>query len=144
MVQTCTYISRKWYTCMCMFIHLWKRINASVSGMYMVCTFRAINMCVHRSNLYLHVNTSIYTQCHCTYNVQTCTCTVCVADVLYADGYINFMKCTIIADLCMFTDISFWLQLFHSPCQLACRLGLAAAWCLAYSSSSKLFNGHQP
>ena len=33
-------------------------------------------------------------------------------------------------ELCMYTDVSFWLQLFDSPCQLACRLGLAAAWSL--------------
>ncbi len=32
--------------------------------------------------------------------------------------------------------ISLWLQLFYSPGWLACRLGLAVAWCRSYSSSS--------
>jgi hypothetical protein len=37
-----------------------------------------------------------------------------------------------------YTDISFWLQpeLSYLPCWLACRLGLAAACCHAYSSAS--------
>ncbi len=33
-------------------------------------------------------------------------------------------------ELCRYTDVSFWLQLFDSPGWLACRLGLAAAWSL--------------
>ena len=70
-------------------------------------------------------------------------CKVCVPNVLCADGYIHFMNCTDIVELCMYTDISFWLQLFYLPCRLACRLRLAAAWCHAYSSSSKL-DLHQP
>jgi hypothetical protein len=44
--------------------------------------------------------------------------------------YIHFMKCTDMVELCTYMDVSFWLQLFYSPCQLACRLGLAAAWSL--------------
>ncbi len=67
-------------------------------------------------------------------------CRICVADVQCTDGYIHFMKCTDcdIVELGTYTDISFWLQLFYLPCWLACRLGLAAAWCHTYSSSSTL------
>ena len=60
--------------------------------------------------------------------VQTCICRVCAADVQCTDGYIHFMKCTDIVELGTYTDVSFWLQLFDLPGQLACRLGLAAAW----------------
>jgi hypothetical protein len=55
---------------------------------------------------------------------------VCVPDVQCTDAYIHFMKCTDMVELCTYTDVSFWLQLFDSPCRLACRLGLAAAWSL--------------
>ncbi len=72
-----------------------------------------------------HINMS-----QCTYNLQTCICRVCVADVQCTDGYIHFMKCTDIVELGTYTDVSFWLQLFYLPCRLACRLGLAAAWSL--------------
>ena len=61
------------------------------------------------------------------------------------DSYIHFMNCTdsdepctYIVQLCTYTDISFRLQLFDSPGWLACWLGLAAAWCHTYSSSSTL------
>jgi hypothetical protein len=40
------------------------------------------------------------------------------------------MKWTDIVELCMYTDVCFWLQFFYLPCRLACRLGLAAAWSL--------------
>ena len=65
---------------------------------------------------------------------------VCLADVPCTDGYIHFMKCTDITELCTYTDVSFWVQLFDSPGWLACRLGLpvAAARCHAYSNSSTL------
>jgi hypothetical protein len=59
-----------------------------------------------------------------------------VAHVQCTDGYRHFMKCTDIAEPGTYIDISFWLQLFYSPSWLAYRLGLAAAWCHAYSSSS--------
>jgi hypothetical protein len=66
---------------------------------------------------------------------------VCAADVPCTDGYIQIMKCTDIIELCMYTDVSVWFQLFNLPCWLACRLGplgLAAARCHAYASSSTL------
>jgi hypothetical protein len=63
----------------------------------------------------------------------------CVAHVQCTDGYIHFMKCTDIAEPGTYIDMSFWLQLFlFRPGWLACRLGLAAAWCHAYSSASTL------
>ncbi len=55
-----------------------------------------------------------------------------------ADGYIHFMNCTDIVEQCTYNDISFRLQLFYSAGRLAYRLGLAAAWHHAYSSSSTL------
>ncbi len=44
-----------------MFIHLGKCIYTSVHGMYMVCTSSGINVYVHRSDMYVHVYTNIYT-----------------------------------------------------------------------------------
>jgi hypothetical protein len=94
----------------------------------MVGKFRAIlgKMYVYCSDVSVHVYTS---NSHCeslaykrVHNdiVQTCACKVCVAYVLCTDGYIHFtgMKCTDIqvVELCTYTDISFWLQLFYSPC----------------------------
>jgi hypothetical protein len=40
------------------------------------------------------------------------------ADVLCTDASANiyFMKCTDIIELCMYTDVSFWFQLFALPC----------------------------
>jgi hypothetical protein len=49
-----------------------------------------------------------------------------------------FMKCTDIIELCTYTDVFFWFQLFVMPSWLACRQGLAAAQCHTYSSSSTL------
>ncbi len=40
---------------------------------------------------------------------------VCIADVLCTDGYIHFMKCTDIIELCTYTDVFFWFQLFVLP-----------------------------
>ena len=60
------------------------------------------------------------------------------ADVLCTDGYIHYMKCTDILELCMYTDEPSWFQLFDLPCWLACGQGLAAARCHAYLSSSTL------
>ncbi len=91
----------------------------------------------------------------CMYIVQTCMVSVlnhinmyiqctnlyiecCVAHVQCTDGYINFMKCTDIAEQGTHNDISFWMQHFYLPGWLACRLGLAAAQCHTYSSSSTL------
>ena len=108
-----------------------------VHGMYNegykhVCTwFRHVCTCLyiyiqvlHHTNMYIYVYAG---------NVQ-CT-----------DGYIHFMNCTdsdvpctYIVQLCTYTDISFRLQLFDLPGWLACLMGLAAAWCHTYSSSSTL------
>ena len=114
----------------------------------MVCTMRAINMYVHGSDMYVHVYTFTYKFCitqTCTYNVQTWICPVFADNVPCTDGYIHFMnctdideQCTYIVQLCTYTDISFRLQLFDLPNWLACWLGLAAAWCHTYSSSSTL------
>ncbi len=43
-----------------MFIHLCKCIYASVHGTYMVCTFRGINVYVHRSDVYVNEYTFTY------------------------------------------------------------------------------------
>ena len=63
---------------------------------------------------------------------------ICTGDVLCTDGYIHYMKCTDILELCTYTDVPSWFQLFDLPGWLACRQGLAAARCHAYSSSSTL------
>ena len=42
-------------------LELCKIINMYVHGTYMVCTFRAINMYVHCSDVYIHVYTCTYT-----------------------------------------------------------------------------------
>ncbi len=71
-----------------------------------------------------------YILCYRMYMVQTwyrhvhgfldidhwCTCMYMfiVADVPCTDGYIHFMKCTDIVELCTYTVISCWLQLFWS------------------------------
>ncbi len=52
------------------------------------------------------------------------------------------MKCTDIIELCTYTDISFWFQLFVLPSWLACRQGLAAA--RLFKFKPHLFNWHQP
>ena len=71
--------------------------------------------------------TNLYIECFVAH-VQSLQCT---------DGYIHFMKCTDIVETCTYIDMSFWMLLFDSPGWLAaCRLGLAAAWCHSYSSSS--------
>jgi hypothetical protein len=111
-------------------------------------------MYVHCPDVYVHVYTStyafwlIYT---CTYHIQTCTymsatiffytymyVKVCTAGIPCTDDYIHFMKCTDIIELCTYTDVSFWFQLFVLPGWLACKQGLAAARCHTYSSSSTL------
>ena len=62
----------------------------------------------------------------------------CTGNVLCTDGYIHYMKCTDILELCTYTDVPSWFRLFDLPCWLACRQVLAAARCHAYSSSSTL------
>ena len=76
---------------------------------------------------YVHVlnHLNMYIQCTTLYIVY------CVAHVQCTDGYIYFMKFTDTAETCTYIDVSFWMQLFDLPCWLACRLGLAAAWCHA-------------
>ena len=112
-VQTCKYIVQ---TCMYMYKHVYTRFES-----------------------YKHVHT-MYKPVYASNSSK-----FCVADVPCTDGYIHFMnctdideQCTYIVQLCTYTDISFRLQLFYSPGWLACWLGLAAAWCHTYSSSSTL------
>ena len=107
-----------------------------IHGMYIprykhVCTsFRHVCTCsyyyvqvLNHVNMYIQC-TNLYIKCY-------------VAYVQCTDGYRHFMKCTDIAEPCTYIDVSsFWLLLFDSPGWLACRLGLAAAWCHAHSSSS--------
>ncbi len=109
--------------------------------MYMVCTFLAINVLVCTS--FRHVCTCLYFYVRILNHINKyiqCTnlyIVCCVAHVQCPDGYIvHFMKCTDIAEQGTYIDISFWIQLFDSPGWLACWLGLAAAWCHDYSSSS--------
>jgi hypothetical protein len=61
-----------------------------------ICVLNHINMYIQCTNLYILV---------CVADIQ-CQCT---------DGYIHFMKCSGIVEVCTYTDISFWLQLFFSP-----------------------------
>ena len=112
----------------------------------MVCTMRAINLaCMYMVQtcmyMFIHLHTSFasYKHEHTKYKH------VYTGNVQCTDGYIHFMNCTdsdvpctYIVQLCTYTDISFRLQLFDSPGWLACWLGLAAAWCHTYSSSSTL------
>ena len=92
-------------------------------------------MYVHCSEVYVHVYTSINT--FCIYkHVHTMYVKICTADVLCTDGYTHYMKCTDILELCTYTAVPSWFQLFDLPCWLACRQGLAAARCHAYSRSS--------
>jgi hypothetical protein len=115
-----------------MYIHVY---TLYVHGMYIrrykrVCTlFRRVCTCLY---YYVRVLNHINMYVQCTNLYIEC----CVAHVQCTDGYIHFMKCTDIAEPGTHNDISFWMQLFDLPCLLACRLGLAAAWCHAYSSSS--------
>ncbi len=58
----------------------------------------------------------------------------CVAHVEYTDRYIHSIKCSDIAELgTTYTAEpgTYRMLLFYSPGLLACRLGLAAAWCHA-------------
>ena len=119
------------YTFLQMYIHV---CTWYVQGMYIprykrVCTlFRRVCTCLYYYVCVLnHIN--MYIQC----TNQYIEC--CVAHVQCTDSYIHFMKCTDIAEPGTDIDISFWMQLFDSPSWLACRLGLAAAWRHAYSSS---------
>jgi hypothetical protein len=94
---------------------------------------------VHRSDMYVHVYTIMYDFLnHINMYIQCINLYLecCVAHVQCTDGYIHFMKCTYIAEQGTYIDISFWIQLFYSPGWLAFWLGLAAACCHAYSSSS--------
>jgi hypothetical protein len=127
-IHVCTHLQ--------MYIHVY---TWYVHGMYIlqykhVCTsFRRVCTCLY---YYVHVLN------HINMYILQCTVTLymecCVAHVQCTDGYIHFMKCTDIVETCTYIDVSFWMQLFDSPGWLACRLGLAAAWCHAYSSSSSL------
>ncbi len=115
-----------------MYIHVctWYVHGMYIPGYKRVCTsFRHVCTCLYYYVRILnHIN--MYIQCTNLYIV------CCVAHVQCTDGYIHFMKCADIAEPGTYIDISFWVQLFYSPGWLACWLGLAAAWCHAYSSSS--------
>ncbi len=113
-------------------------------------TFGGINICVHSSDVYVHVYTSMYV-CWLIKHVHTMfkpvhecllhisylhTCVARYVQLQCTDGYIlHFMKCTYIIELCMYTNISLWFQLFVLPGWMACRQGLAAAKCHSYASS---------
>ncbi len=53
-----TFLEMYIHASMYMYIHFWQCIYASVHGMYMVCTFRGIDVFVHCSDAYVHVNTT--------------------------------------------------------------------------------------
>ncbi len=60
---------------------------------------------------------------------------VCTADVQCTGDYVQFIKCTDTVERCMYSDVSFYLQIFYLPCWLACmqgQQGLAAARCHPY------------
>jgi hypothetical protein len=86
-------------------VHTWYVHSGLSKCMYIVQT--CIYMYIHvytRSESYEHVHT-MYKYVYA----------ICVDDVSCTDGYIHFMKCTDIIELCTYTDISFRLQLFIRP-----------------------------
>ncbi len=135
------------YTFLQMYIHV-TVCTWYVQGMYIPrykrvcqCTlFRRASVCTclyYYVRVLNHIN--MYIQLECSTNPYI-ECCVAHVTVQCTDGYIHFMKCTdiLVAEPGTYIDVSFWMQLFDSPGWLAChgRLGLAAAWCHAYSSSS--------
>ena len=130
MVQQLTDMVIHVHTFLQMYIHAWYVHDMYIPRYKHVCTlFRRVCTCLY---YYVHALDHINMYIQCTNLYIEC----CVAHVQCTDGYIHAMKCTDIVETGTYIHISFWMQLFDSPGWLACRLGLAAAWCHAYSSSS--------
>jgi hypothetical protein len=57
---------------------------------------------------------------------------VCTADVpcTSTDGYIHFINCADIIELCMYTGVSFWFQLFDLPCWVCADWPVGWVWLL--------------
>ena len=73
------YKYEKSWTCTYMYIQCCQSMYTYVHGMYNVYTKCCINMYVHRSDMYVHVYTFMYSfwiLWTCTYNVQTCILSV--------------------------------------------------------------------
>ena len=73
------YKYEKSWTCTYMYIQCCQSMYTYVHGMYNVYTKCGINMYVHRSDMYVHVYTFMYSfwiLWTCTYNVQTCILSV--------------------------------------------------------------------
>ncbi len=112
-VYTCPYMVRTWY------VHseVWTCTYIVQTCMYMCYDVYTRMMYIRDSN-----DINMYIQCTNVYMQSLCSwCSV--YRWLHTDH-----ECTYIVEECMYTDISFRLQLFDSPCWLACRLGLAAVW----------------
>ncbi len=114
--------------------------------MYMVCTWYAINVYVHRSHimLYVHVYRQVYVLILDYINMYVQCTNVYIdcygAHVECTASLIHFMKCTDIAEPGTYTAEpgtyiaepqagTYRMQLFYLSGLLACRLGLAAALC---------------
>ncbi len=61
--------------------------------------------------------TNLYILVCYTFFIYTHVCQGMYSDFQWTDGYIHFMKCTDIIELCTYTqaDVSFWFQLFFCP-----------------------------
>ena len=124
-----------------MYVHFRKCTYMYVHGMYMYVHI-VVQTCMYITQTCMCIFILLCTSWHILNHIDMCIqCTTlfmecCAAHVQCTDGYIHFMKCADTAETCTYIDVSFWMLLFYLPCWLACRLGLAAAWCHAYSSSS--------
>ena len=69
---------------------------------------------------------------------------VCTADVQCTDGFVHYLRCTDIVELCTYTDVFFWFQL------LICPAGwpVGSDWLLQgvtpIQVQAHYFNQHQP
>ena len=69
---------------------------------------------------------------------------ICTGDVLCADGYINYMKCTDILELCTYTDVPSWFQLLICPAGWPVGRGWLLPGVTPIQVQAHLFNRHQP
>ncbi len=91
-VQTCMYIVQ---TCMYMFIQVYSRVFDSYKHVHIMYKLEHVHTCdmsvPYFLFTYMYVNT---------------------ADVPCTDGFIHFMKCTDVIELCTYIDVSFLISAF--------------------------------
>jgi hypothetical protein len=110
------YISYTWYKHAHTFLEIYEHVHTFRNIYKHVCTwyvhvrtYSGLNMYVHGSDMYVHVYTNfinMYIPCTNLY-MQICT-----ADVPCTDGYVHYLKCTDIVELCTYTDVFFFSSLF--------------------------------